>query len=136
MNDFVESALRVWLVIAGLIIAGHYHAMANYIRRAPHLVRGILLPAITGASVGMAYCGVVGMTFHGAMLGTLSAGLMSAINLAAWSSGAYVSSMFDRAAEMRERIHRRGYLFVSDIRSMADAVNLPEAEERKKERQQ
>jgi hypothetical protein len=123
MNDFVESALRVWLVVAGLIIAGHYHAMANYIRRAPHLVRGILLPAITGASVGMAYCGVVGMTFHGAMLGTLSAGLMSAINLAAWSSGAYVSEQFERAARIRARIKQDGWAFVRDYDQMTDAVN-------------
>jgi hypothetical protein len=53
---------------------------------------------------------------------------MVTVNLSVWASGAYVSAMFDRAAEMQERIKRRGYLFVSDIRSMAEAANLPDSE--------
>jgi hypothetical protein len=64
---------------------------------------------------------------------------MVTVNLSVWASGAYVSAMLDRAAEVQERIKRSGHLFVSDIRSMADAVNIPDSEaaalEKERERQ-
>lgn len=133
-----STALRVWLVASGVLVAGHYHAMASATKRAPFVIKYIALPMLTGSGVGMIWAGATGSTYSGGLYSAAAAGLMVTVNLAVWSSGAYVSAMFERAAEMREKIKRSGYLFVSDIRAMADAANLQEAEEaqREKERQQ
>lgn len=121
-----EAALRLWLLAAGLLVAGHYHAMANFIGRAPHLIKALTLPAVTGCGVGMAFCGAVGATLQGALFGAAAAGLMAVINLAAWGAGAYVSAQLERAAEVRAQIKRDGWAFVHDYRALADAVNTPD----------
>lgn len=126
LAGFGEMALRVWLVVAGLLVAGHYHCMANFIGRAPHAVRALVLPSISGAGIGMAFCGAVGATLQGALFGAAAAGLMAVINLAAWGAGAYVSAQLERAAEMRAQIRREGWAFVHDYRSLAEAVNTPD----------
>lgn len=123
-----EMALRVWLLATGVLVAGHYHAMANFIGRAPHVIKALALPAATGCGVGMAFCGAVGATLQGALFGAAAAGLMAVINLAAWGAGAYVSAQLERAAEVRAQIRREGWAFVHDVRSLADAVHTTDHE--------
>jgi hypothetical protein len=134
-----SSAFRAWLVAAGVLVAGHYHAMAAATRRAPFLVKYAVLPMLTGSGVGMIWAGATGDTAGGGLYSAAAAGLMVTVNLSVWASGAYVSAAFDRAAEIQERIKRSGHLFVADIRSMADAVNIPDSEaaalEKERERQ-
>ena len=124
-----EYAIRVWLLVTGLLVAGHYHCMANYIKRAPHFVRALALPAITGAGVGMAVCALMGSTMQGAMFGAAAAGLMAVINLAAWGAGAYVSEQLERAAEVREQINRHGWPLVRDFDQLTEHAKLAEQSE-------
>jgi hypothetical protein len=113
LQHVADVALRAWLMFTGLLVAGHYHAMANYLGRAPHLIKAVALPSVTGAGVGMAVCAAAGATLQGAMFGALAAGIMALVNLAAWRSGAYVSEQFERADRMKR--YRNAFL--------RDAVN-------------
>lgn len=108
LSPAAELALRAWLLFTGLLVAGHYHAMANFLGRAPHLIKAVALPSVTGAGVGMAVCAAAGATLEGALFGTTAAGIMALVNLAAWRSGAYVSEQFERADRMRR--HRHAFL--------------------------
>jgi hypothetical protein len=138
LGEFIFSTgLRVWLVVSGALVAGHYHAMAAATKRAPFLIKYAALPMLTGAGVGMIWAGATGDAAGGGLYSSAAAGLMVTVNLSVWASGAYVSAMLDRAAEVQERIKRSGHLFVADIRSMADAVNIPDSEAaaKKKERE-
>lgn len=130
-----ETALRTWLIATGVLVAGHYHAMANFIGRAPHIIKALALPAATGCGVGMAFCGAVGATLQGALFGAAAAGLMAVINLAAWGAGAYVSAQLERAAEVRAQIRRDGWAFVHDYRSLAEAVHTADHEAANTDRQ-
>lgn len=122
MIEFADQIVRGVLIVAGLVIAGHYLAMANCMKKAPHFVKILLLPAITGTGVGMAYCGWAGLEFYGALLGTVSAFCMTCLNLAAWHSGAYVSEQFNRAAKIRERIKRDANVFVRQYDQLTDPI--------------
>lgn len=122
------TALRVWLVVAGLLVAGHYHAMANATQRAPVLIKYLALPLLTGAGVGMVWAGYTGNAPAGGLYSAAAAGLMVTVNLAVWASGAYVSTAFERAAEVREQIRREGHLFVDSVRTMAEAVHVPDTD--------
>lgn len=103
VNELMIWAFRALLLVGGLWIAGHHHCMANYITKAPHFVKGLLLPAITGSGVGMAICGLMGNVWVGAVFGTASAVLMSVVSFAVWRSGLYVSRQLARAYDVRRR---------------------------------
>lgn len=136
----LDVALRVLLFIGGSAIAAHYLLMANYMRRAPHSVKALALPALTASGVGMAVCAASGAVNMGLIFGTLASALMVFVNLAAWAAGAYVSAQFERAAEVREQIRREGWAFVrkfdqfTDVASVLDSAPAP-LEQREKERQ-
>lgn len=109
-GNALHAALCVWLVVAGLAVAVHYHCMANFITKAPHWVRGVVLPVLTAAGVGMVWAGLSGNVPTGALFALLAAGLMPAVHLAAWAAGAYVAEQFERA----ERLKRQRYAFLRD----------------------
>lgn len=94
-------ALRVVLVIGGLWIAGHHHCVANYITKAPHFIKALMLPAVTASGVGMAVCGAMGNLYVGALFGTLAAVTMSIVSYVVWRSGMYVSKQLARAYDVR-----------------------------------
>lgn len=96
-------ALRVVLVIGGLWIAGHHHCVANYITKAPHFIKGLMLPLVTASGVGMAVCGAMGNLYIGAVFGTVAAVTMSIVSSAVWRSGMYLSKQLARAYEVRRR---------------------------------
>ena len=122
------ALLRVWLIVSGLLVAGHYHAMANATKRAPMLIKFLVLPLLTGAGIGMVWAGWTGNATAGGLYSAAAAGLMVTVNLSVWASGAYVSAMFDRAATLREQIKKDGHLFVHGLRSMAEAAHLPDTD--------
>lgn len=95
--------LRAVLVIGGLWIAGHHHCVANYITKAPHFIKALMLPAVTASGVGMAVCGAMGNVYIGAVFGTVAAVTMSIVSFAVWRSGVYVSKQLARAYEVRRR---------------------------------
>lgn len=121
-DSLAGPALRVWLVVSGLLVSGHYHAMANATKRAPVFIKYLVLPLLTGAGIGMVWAGATGAALEGGLFSAAAAGCMVAVNLAVWASGAYVSAAFERAAEVREQINRRGHLFVNEMRTLAEAV--------------
>lgn len=104
----MAAELMIWifravLVVGGLWIAGHYHCMANYVTKAPHFIKGLMLPLVTASGVGMAICGAVGNVYIGAVFGTSAAVSMSIVSFAVWRSGVYVSKQLARAYEVRRR---------------------------------
>jgi hypothetical protein len=103
-----DLALRAWLMFTGLLVAGHYHCMANFSGRAPLVIKYAVLPAATFAGVGMAVAGGVGMFNEAAYFSFAVAGLMVTVNLAAFASGAYVSEQFERADRMKR--YRNAFL--------------------------
>lgn len=133
----LDLAARVLLFVSGCAAAVHYMLMANFMRRAPHVVKALALPALTASGVGMAVCAVINEVAMGMTFGTVAAGLMVFVNLAAWQAGAYVSSQFDRAAQVRDQIRRDGWVFVRQFDQMAEVAGMLDAEghSRKTERQ-
>lgn len=103
-----EAALRLWLIVSGVVVAGHYHAMANSITKAPSWLRALALPVITSSGVGMAFCGLIGDISYAALFAILAAGVMPMVQLAAWGAGAYVSDQLARAERMKQ--HRNEFM--------------------------
>ena len=120
----IDVGLRVFLFLAGALIAGHYLLMANFMQRAPHSIKALALPALTASGVGMAACAFSGAVHMGLIFGTVASGLMVFVNLAAWAAGAYVSEQFERAAEVREQINRDGWVFVRQYDQVAEAARV------------
>lgn len=128
-NELLIWGFRALLLIGGLWIAGHHHCMANYVTKAPHYVKALLLPAITASGVGMAICAVMGNVWVGAVFGTMSAVLMSIVSFTVWRSGLYVSRQLARAYDVR----RRHKAIINDIvargTDMADILTVDGEEE-------
>jgi len=119
-----DMALRVVLFGSGVAIAAHYMLMANFMKRAPHAIKAVALPAITASGVGMAVCSVIGEVHLGLIGGTIAAWLMVFVNLSAWAAGAYVSDKFEKAAQIREQINRDGWVFVKQFDQIAEAAKI------------
>ena len=129
LQAFMESPVfRAWIVVAGLVGAGHYHAMASASKRAPLLIKYLALPLMSGAGIGMVWGGVTGNTAAISFYSGAAAGLMVIVNVSAWGSGAYVSAVFERAAALREQIAKDGHIFVHGLRNMAEAAHLPDTD--------
>ena len=130
----MAAELMIWmfravLVIGGLWIAGHHHCVANYITKAPHFIKALMLPAVTASGVGMAVCGAVGNVYVGAVFGTSAAVAMSIVSFSVWRSGLYVSRQLARAYDVR----RRHKAIINDIvargTDMADILTMEGEEE-------
>lgn len=115
-------ALRVVLVIGGLWIAGHHHCVANYITKAPHFIKALMLPAVTASGVGMAVCGLMGNLYVGALFGTLAAVTMSIVSFSVWRSGVYISNQLARAYEVRRRQNAYFRQWVSQGEELGDIL--------------
>jgi hypothetical protein len=130
--DFIE---RVALFVFGILISGHYLLIANYIKRAPHLIKIFALPATAASGVGMAVCGASGDINLGAHFALAASVSMIIVNVSAWLAGAYISEQFEKAARVREQIHRDGLEFVTQFNRLLD-LDLSEKNEPKKKRKQ
>lgn len=96
-----QDILRFVQLGAGLAVTLHYMWMANYITRAPHYVRALLLPMTTGAGVGLIVASISGDTHWAAIFSTAACGSMAALQVAAWAAGAHVSKEFERLHQAR-----------------------------------
>lgn len=126
--------LRAVLVIGGLWIAGHHHCVANYITKAPHFIKALMLPAVTASGVGMAICGVMGNLYIGAVFGTVAAVTMSIVSFAVWRSGVYVSKQLARAYEVRRRQNAFFLQWVSQGAELGDILTDEGQQELKRKR--
>ena len=123
----MAAELMIWifravLVIGGLWIAGHHHCVANYITKAPHFIKALMLPMVTASGVGMAICGVMGNVYIGAVFGTVAAVTMSIVSFSVWRSGVYVSKQFARAYEVRRRQNAFFRQWVSEGAELGDIL--------------
>jgi len=92
---------RGYLVVSGLVIAGHFHCAANFLTEAPHYVKAIIMPGVVACGVGMAVSGFWGYMEFGAICGALAAGFMAALNMVAWGTGLYISSQISLAYKIK-----------------------------------
>jgi hypothetical protein len=123
----LDLIMRVLMVATGLLVAGHYHCMANFISRAPHTVR-LLLVCASAAGVGMAATAVLGTVLQAAYFAVAASACMVLINLAAFAAGAYVSEQFARADRMkrnRQMFMREAVDGAVDMARFLDAESQP-----------
>lgn len=122
MAEFIDTFLRLWLIMFGLLVAGHYHCMANFITLSPAWVK-LLAGVTTAAGTGMVVCGYTGDIGNGALFSMLVTGPMAAIQLGAWAAGARVSEQFLTATLVKQQ----GWRFVRDQEAMAEVARLAAA---------
>jgi hypothetical protein len=91
-----DLAMRLVCIVAGIATAAHYHCMANFVTRAPHLCKLFVLPGITGSAVGLVYAGFVGDPFWMLVFSVCGLSLLTTMNLIVWKSGAHVSKHLAR----------------------------------------
>lgn len=118
---YMELIARGLILAAGIGVFVHYFLMANFMQRAPHLVRAVLLPLSTFGGVGMFICGLTGNMLGGLLSSGLAVSAVIAVNLAAWSVGSHVSSAFEeRARTDAEKTN----VILHNITAHADGIGL------------
>lgn len=125
MNEpvfWMEQAARLLMLVAGLGIAAHYHLMANFITRAPHFVRAVLLPVATAGGVGMIACAATGNLIGGLVATEIAVSAVILVNLAAWDAGMHASAAFEAAAKAADEHMHRTRQMVRVIADSADGV--------------
>lgn len=103
MSDYIVSAL---LVIVGAAVAIHYFLMANALTKAQAWVK-LAIPAAASSGAGMAACGLFAAVGEGLIFAMMALTFVTAVQLETWRCGAYVSDVFRRAAEVREKSEAR-----------------------------
>ena len=104
----MDWAFRALLIVGGLASAGFFHCSANFLTAAPHAVKLIVLPIITGAGVGMAFFGVTGDVLAGALVSIVQVTAVLTLWFVAWEAGAHISKVFARQAAIRH-LDRKSY---------------------------
>ena len=100
-----DVVTRVLLVVAGAGVSVHFFLIANFLQRAPHWLRLVVLPAAVAGGVGMVFCGITGRCDAGALLAaSLATAAIVTIDLANWVRGYSVSAAYDAAlaGELRD----------------------------------
>ncbi len=121
-HEGVELFTRFLLALAGVGVYVHYFLMANFIRRAPHLVRALCLPLAAGGAAGMIYCAVADNMIGAAQASAVAVSGVVCVSLIAFSQGLSMSDVFDRAASAH---WQRTNQIMARIREYADGVALP-----------
>lgn len=119
MTELFDIAIRFWLILVGLLVAGHYHCMANFLTKAPAWVK-LMAGLTTAAGTGMVFCGVTGDIGKGALFAMGSTGPMTAIALGTFGAGAYISDQFRKAALIKQM----GWRFVHEQDAIAEVARL------------
>jgi hypothetical protein len=97
-----DAALRVVLVLTGLVAALHYFLMCKAMEHSTHLIR-MGAAVVAGMGVCTASCGLMGYTAAGLLFGTLTASSSLAVQVGVWGQGVYVRDLLNRAYLMRKR---------------------------------
>lgn len=101
-----EPMLRLVLFLTGVWVAGHYLAAGNFLKRAPHFVKALLMPCTVASGVGMCWAAAL----HGSGVAVLFAVpavvCMSCMEALVWRAGAYISAAFDTQAKIMDSAKR------------------------------
>ena len=125
MNEplfWMENLARLLMLGAGFGVAAHYHLMSNFITRAPHVVRAVLLPVATAGGVGMIACATTGNMLGGLLSSGVAVSAVILVNLAAWGAGMHASQAFEAAAQAADQHVGRTRQIVRNIADRADGV--------------
>lgn len=104
----MEWTFRALLIAGGLASAGFFHCSANFLTRAPHSVKALVLPVITGCGVGMAFFGFSGDVVAGALVAVIQVVAVLTLWFVALEAGAHISKVFAKQAAIR-RMDRMQY---------------------------
>jgi hypothetical protein len=142
--SYSEPVLRVTLFLTGAWVAGHYLCAGNFLKKAPHYIKALLMPCTVVSGVGMSWAA----WHHGsgvAMLFSVPAVICMSISEASvWRAGAYISAAFDlqenikeasaRSLRMSLRLAKDGVSYVTEgIVTDSGLQELQAAEQRAKE---
>ena len=130
--DLLDWAARAFVAGVGLVMLAHFVAMANYLKRAPHVVRFVLLPALSGLGMWLLGSGVNGALYP-ALYVAGSCAAVVALYLIAWAEGAHVSETFEQRARERD-MERMRYAWDSAMHGadfLRDRDSEPQTERRK-----
>jgi hypothetical protein len=119
MTEAFMVFLQAWLVIVGLLAAGHYHCMANFLTTSPAWVK-VMAGLTTASGTGMVFSGVTGDIGMGAMFSLAAIGPMTAIALGTFGAGAYISDQFRKAALIKQM----GWRFVHEQEAIAEVARM------------
>lgn len=109
--DLLDWMARAFVAGVGLVMLAHFIAMANFLKRAPGVVRFVLLPTLSGLGMYLLGSGVNG-SLYPALYVAGSCAAVVALYLIAWAEGAHVSETFEQRA--RERDMQRMRLSLND----------------------
>lgn len=122
MDAEYETFLRAALFLTGMWVAGHHFMAANALKRAPHLVKLVLMPATVVSGIGMCW-GAWFMSSGVAMLWCIPAVMcMSVTEFLVWRAGAFISSAFEQQAEMKEQMRQHWNRFRYDLTLPAQEI--------------
>lgn len=141
---YSEPALRVVLFLTGAWVAGHYLCAGNFLKKAPHYIKALLMPCTVVSGVGMSWAA----WHHGSGVAVLfsvpAVVCMSLAEAAVWRAGAYISAAFDLQESIKEasakslrmslRMAQHGVDYVTDgIVTDSGLQELQAAEQRAKD---
>ena len=140
--DAVDFLARVFLGGVGLVMLGHFVAMANFLKRAPRVVRFVLLPTLAGLGMYLLGCGIKGQVYPALYVAGACA-VVLALYLMAWHEGAHVSETFEQRARERDMERMRyslsgamgGVEFVREGLADSGLQELQAAERRERRRE-
>lgn len=118
----MEWTFRALLIIGGLSSAGFFHCSANFLTAAPHTVKAIVLPIITGCGVGMAFFGITGNVIAGALVSIVQVTAVLTLWFVAWEAGAHISKVFARQAAMKRMAMERTNQIMGPVYGGVDLV--------------
>lgn len=118
----MEWVFRSLLIVGGLASAGFFHCSANFLTAAPHSVKLIVLPIISGAGIGMAFFGVSGDVFAGSLASTVQVIAIMTLWFVAWDAGAHISKVFAKQAAIKRMARERTNQIMSPVYGGVDLV--------------
>lgn len=118
----MEWVFRALLIVGGLASAGFFHCSANFLTAAPHTVKALVLPIITGCGVGMAFFGFRGDVVAGALVSVVQVSAVLTLWFVAWEAGAQISKVFARQAEIRRMAIERTNQIMNPVYGGAELV--------------
>jgi hypothetical protein len=142
-SELLDWIARAFVSGVGLVMLAHFVAMANYLKRAPHVVRFVLLPALSGLGMWLLGSGVNGALYPALYVAAGCAAVV-ALYLIAWSEGAHVSEAFEQRASERDMQRMRlslndamhGAEFLRDRAPSDSGLQALQAAERREQRRE
>lgn len=90
----VHSALYIYLFLCGIAVYVHFICMANFMKKAPFLLKYILLPAASGLGVLTSISSLLMKLELALISASLTLGAIICIWIVCWARGLKVSDFF------------------------------------------